>query len=131
MWSDTVADMLTRIRNAVAGRKREVKMPNSQLKAGIARVLQEEGYIDGFDTIEDTKQGVLRLRLRYGPRGENIIHSLQRVSRPGCRVYRGVGGFPKVLDGLGVSIVSTNRGVLSDRRCREQSVGGEVLCTVY
>jgi len=130
MWSDPVADMLTRIRNAVRVRRKQVSIPRSRVKVGIAQVLKEEGYIREFDVIDDGKQGILRIDLKYGPRGEDIIRDLKRVSKPGCRVYRRVEGLPRVMDGLGVAIVSTNKGVLSDRRCRELDVGGEVLCTV-
>jgi small subunit ribosomal protein S8 len=131
MWSDPIADMLTRIRNAVRGRKRQVSIPSSKVKVGIARVLKEQGYIEDFDVIEDTKQGVLRVELKYGPRGEQLIHTLQRESKPGRRSYVGVDELPRVLDGLGVAIVSTSRGILSDQACRDQRVGGEVLCSVY
>lgn len=131
MWSDTVADMLTRIRNAVRVKKKQVTIPRSKLKVGIARVLQDEGYINGFDLIDDTKQGLLRIDLKYGPRGEKVIHNLQRESRGGCRIYRKVDDLPKVLEGLGIAIVSTSHGVMSDRGCRERNVGGELLCTVY
>lgn len=131
MWSDPVADMLTRIRNAVAVRRKQVKIPSSKLKVGIASVLRDEGYISGFDIIEDGKQGVLRVDLKYGPRGEDIIHSIKRESHSGCREYRKVAELPKVLDGLGICVVSTSKGVLSDRGCREHNVSGELLCTVY
>ncbi len=130
MWSDPVADMLTRIRNAVRVRRKQVIIPSSKLKVGIARVLLEEGYINGFDVVADTKQGVLRIDLKYGPRGEDIIHRIRRESKAGCRVYKKVGDLPRVLDGLGISIVSTPKGVLSDRVCREMNVSGEWLCTV-
>lgn len=130
MWSDPIADMLTRIRNAVRVRRKQVAIPSSKLKVGIARVLLEEGYISGFDVVADTKQGVLRIDLKYGPRGEEIIHRIRRESKAGCRVYRKVGNLPRVLDGLGISIVSTPKGVLSDRGCREMNVSGELLCTV-
>ncbi len=131
MWSDPIADMLTRVRNALHVRRKQVSIPASKMKAGIARVLKEEGYIEGYDLIEDTKQGILRIDLKYGPRGETVLHNLKRVSRGGCRVYRGVADLPRVLDGLGVAIVSTPQGVLSDRVCRERKIGGELLCTVY
>ncbi len=131
MWSDPIADMLTRIRNATTVRRRQVSMPSSKLKVGIAKVLLEEGYIVGYDVIDDKKQGVLRIDLKYGPRGEEIIHWIKRESHSGCRVYRKVENLPRVLDGLGVAIVSTSRGVMSDRVCREQNVSGELLCTVY
>ncbi len=131
MWSDTIADMLTRIRNAVRVRHKQVSIPSSNIKVGIAQVLRDEGYINGFDVIEDGRQGILRVDLKYGVRGEDIIHSIDRVSKGGCRVFSAVVDLPRVLDGLGIAIVSTNKGVLSDRACREQRVGGEVLCTVY
>ena len=123
--------MLTRIRNAVRVRRKQVEIPSSKMKVGIARVLLEEGYISGYDVVEDTKQGILRIDLKYGPRGEEIIHRLRRESKAGCRVYRKVGNLPRVLDGLGISIVSTPKGVLSDRGCREMNVSGELLCTVH
>lgn len=131
MWSDPVADMLTRIRNAARVRHKEVRIPASGIKKGIAKVLRDEGYIEGFDTIEDGKQGILRVNLKYGPRGEDVIHKIKRVSTGGRRVYRGVADLPRVLDGLGIAIVSTNCGVLSDKQCREAGIGGEVVCTVY
>ncbi|MCH7924805.1 MAG: 30S ribosomal protein S8 [Planctomycetes bacterium] len=131
MWSDPIADMLTRVRNAARVRRPEVLIPSSKIKVGIARVLKEEGYIKGFDVIEDTHQGKLRVQLKYGDRGEDVIHQLTRESKVGCRVYRKVKDLPRVLDGLGIAIVSTSQGVLSDRTCRERGVGGELLCTVY
>ena len=131
MWSDPIADMLTRVRNAARVRHPEVLIPSSKIKVGIARVLKEEGYINGFDVIEDTHQGKLRVQLKYGDRGEDVIHQLTRESKVGCRVYRNVKDLPRVLDGLGIAIVSTSQGVLSDRTCRERGVGGELLCTVY
>jgi small subunit ribosomal protein S8 len=131
MWSDPIADMLTRIRNGVRVRKRVVNVPASKVKAGIANVLRDEGYIRGYDKIDDTKQGVLRIELKYGPLGEDLIHVIKRESRPGCRVYRSASDLPRVRDGLGIAIVSTSSGVLSDRQCREQKIGGELLCSVY
>ena len=131
MWSDPIADMLTRIRNAVRVQKSEVKIPSSRLKVGIAETLKSEGYITDFDVIEDGLQGILRISLKYGPRGEQVIHSIRRESSPGRRLYRGVNDLPNVLDGLGIAIVSTSRGVMSDRVCRRHRVGGELLCTVY
>jgi small subunit ribosomal protein S8 len=131
MWSDPVADMLTRIRNGLRVRSRRVQMPGSKLKAGIARVLKDEGYIQDYDLVADDKQGILRIDLKYGPEGEQVIQSIQRTSKAGGRCYRGVADLPQVLNGLGISIVSTSKGVLSNRECRRQNVGGEVLCTVY
>ncbi len=131
MWSDPIADMLTRIRNAIRAGKSQVSIPASKVKKGIAEVLKGEGYIEDYDIIEDTKQGLLRITIKYGPRGEKLIHSIQRESRPGRRLYVGVDNIPRVLDGLGIAVVSTSRGVLSDRQCRENRTGGELLCTVY
>ena len=131
MWSDPIADMLTRIRNAVRVRRKQVSIPSSKLKLGVAKVLRDEVYVTGYDVVPDTKQGVLRIELKYGPRGEMVLRNLDRVSKSGCRVYRGVDEIPRVLDGLGIAVVSTSKGVLSDRQCREQKVGGELLCTVY
>lgn len=131
MWSDPIADMLTRIRNAARVRKRRVNIPSSKLKVGIAQVLKDEGYVTSFDVIGDAKQGILRMDLKYGPNGEQVIHSIRRESKPGRRVYAGVGALPNVMDGLGIAILSTSLGVLSDRVCRERNVGGELLCTVY
>lgn len=131
MWSDPIADMLTRIRNAVSVRKEQVQIPSSKTKVGIARVLKDEGYIRDFDVIEDTKQGMLRIDLKYGPRGELLVHKIKRESRTGRRLYVGAGELPEVLDGLGIAIVSTSQGILSDRVCRERKIGGELLCSVY
>jgi len=128
--SDPIADMLTRIRNGLRARKEAVNIRASNVCEGICRVLLEEGYIQDYRRIEDGKQGLLRVYLKYGPLGEDVIAELKRVSRPGLRVYRGVEKLPRPLNGLGIAVVSTSRGVMSDRRCREQSVGGEVLCTV-
>ncbi len=131
MLTDPIADMLTRIRNAVRVRAAEVRMPSSRMKVGIAGVLKDEGYIAGFDVIDDGYSGVLRIQLKYGPEGEQIITGVDRVSKPGRRVYAGVESLPKVLDGLGILIVSTNRGIKSDRQCRSEKLGGELLCKVY
>jgi len=129
--SDPIADMLTRIRNATRTRKKRVYVKRSKVCLGVARVLKEEGYIAEFDSIDDGNQGQIRIDLKYGERGEQVIQDLQRVSRPGRRVYCGVAELPRVLDGLGITIVSTSRGVLSDRQCRQLNVGGELLCTVW
>lgn len=130
MWSDPVADMLTRIRNAVRNQADEVKVPRSKHKLAICQVLKDEGYINGFDVIEDTNQGVIRINLKYGPRGEKIIHTLKRESKGGRRLFVSVDDIPQVLNGLGIAILSTSRGVMSDRGCREHRVGGELICTV-
>lgn len=106
-------------------------MPSSKLKAAVATVLRDEGYIHGYDVIDDGRGGILRISLKYGARGEQVLHSIRRESRPGRRTYLGVEEIPKVLDGLGICVVSTSRGVISDRQCRDLRVGGELLCTVY
>ena len=129
--SDPIADMLTRIRNANRAGMTKVNVKRSKVCIGIARVLREEGFIVDFSEIDDSNQGEIRIELKYGPRGEKVLGDLQRNSRPGCRVFMGVSALPRVLDGLGISIVSTSHGVLSDRQCRAQKVGGEVLCTVW
>jgi len=131
MWSDPVADMLTRISNGLRAKKRQVKVPSSGLKIGVAKVLKHEGYIDDFDVVEDTKQGILRITLKYTANGEPIINALRRESKPGRRVYKAVKDMPQILNGLGVAILSTSKGVMSDRQCREAKVGGELICTVY
>ena len=128
--SDPIADMLTRIRNATRIKSKTCTCISSKVCRGIAEVLKSEGYIDGFDLVEDGRQGLIKLRLKYGPAGEHIINKVQRMSSPGCRVYRGTENLPKPLQGLGIAIVSTSRGVLSDRKAREQRVGGELLCVV-
>ena len=129
--SDPIADMLTRIRNALRARMDIVNVLASGTCEGICLVLKEEGYISDYKKIEDTKQGLLRVYLKYGPAGEDVVTEIKRISKPGCRIYRSVDDLPRPLDGMGISIVSTSKGILSDRQCREQKVSGEVLCTVY
>lgn len=128
--NDTISDMLTRIRNASRNRMKTVNCLNSRVCRGIADVLEREGYIAGYDVVEDGRQGLIKVRLKYGPRGETVLHSLQRESKPGRRVYRGVDDLDRPMQGLGICIVSTSRGVMSDRTCREARMGGELLCTV-
>ena len=130
VMTDPIADMLTRIRNAVSVGKASVDMPCSKLKVSVAEVLLREGYIEGFEIVERPVQNDLRIRLKYGPRGERIITRIQRVSTPGRRVYAGAGELAPVLRGLGISIISTPKGVLSDREARKAQVGGEVLAEV-
>jgi small subunit ribosomal protein S8 len=129
--SDPIADMLTRIRNAVSEHKPRVRIKRNKVCLGVARVLKEEGYIKDFVSIDDANQGEIEIDLRYAEDGQLVFQQLRRYSRPGRRVYRGADGLPHVCDGLGIAVVSTNRGVLSDRQCRQQRVGGEVLCTVW
>jgi small subunit ribosomal protein S8 len=128
--SDPIADMLTRIRNAVRNHAPTVNVKQSKVCTGIAGALKDEGYIIDFDSIEDGHQGLIRIKLKYGQRGEDVIHQIKRVSKPGCRVYRGVADLPRPMDGLGISIVSTSSGVLSDRQARAKRMGGELLCVV-
>jgi small subunit ribosomal protein S8 len=122
--------MLTRIRNAGRANKEQVQVRASKICEGIAAVLKEEGYIEGYDRIEDGKQGLLRIDLKYDQEGQFVITEIQRTSKPGCRVYASVDSLPTVLAGMGIAIVSTSKGVISDRSCRAEKVGGEVLCTV-
>jgi small subunit ribosomal protein S8 len=129
-WSDPIADMLTRIRNASRAGKTQVNIKASKICEGIAAVLKREGYIHDYDRIDDGKQGVLRITLKYDPDGQPAITEIKRMSKPGCRLYAGVDNLPKVLGGMGIVVVSTSKGVVSDRNCRENKVGGELLCTV-
>jgi len=127
--TDPIADMLTRIRNANDVRRQSVDIPLSKIKLGIAAILKDEGYISDYDVQPEDQS--LRLHLKYGRNGERVIQSIRRTSKPGCRVYSGFRDLPKVLGGLGVAILSTPHGVISDRKAREHKVGGEVLCVVY
>ena len=129
--TDPVADMITRIRNGVRAKVPRVDIPHSKLKAEIARILKDEGYIANFRVIEDQKQGMLRVFLKYGPGMERVITDLQRVSRPGCRIYCGKGEIPRVYGGLGINILSTSRGVMTGREAAKTGVGGEILCNVW
>ncbi len=129
-WSDPIADMLTRIRNAGRAAKAQVNVKASKTCEGIAAVLKKEGFIEDYDRIEDGKQGILRITLKYDQEGQPAITEIKRMSKPGCRMYASLDGLPTVLGGLGIAIVSTSKGIISDRSCREDKVGGEVLCTV-
>jgi small subunit ribosomal protein S8 len=128
---DPIADMLTRIRNANRVGRRMVLISKSKICLGIAQVLRDEGYIEEFDAIDDASgQGQIRVKLKYSLSGDKVIHAIDRSSKPGCRVYRGVHDLPEVLNGMGIAVVSTSKGVMSDRKAREANVGGELLCTV-
>jgi small subunit ribosomal protein S8 len=127
---DPIADMLTRIRNANRVGRKLVLIPKSKICAGIAQVLQDEGYIEQFDVIDDTRQGQIRVKLKYSMSGDKVIHAIDRASKPGRRIYRAVDELPNVLNGMGIAVVSTSKGVMSDRKARENNVGGELLCTV-
>ncbi len=131
MMTDPIADMLTRIRNAVMVGKPECVMPSSKAKLSVAEALQREGFIEGFEIIEKPVQNDVKIGLKYGPKGERVITHIERVSKPGRRIYNGVNEIKPVLRGLGISIVSTSKGILSDREAREAHVGGEVLCRVW
>lgn len=130
MWSDPVADMLTRIRNGVRNKDKQVLIPRSKQKLAVCKVLKEEGFINDVEVIDDAKQGLIRVTLKYGPRGEKVITQLKKQSKAGLRRFVGVDEIPKVLNGLGIAILSTDKGVMSDRKCRELKVGGELVCTV-
>jgi small subunit ribosomal protein S8 len=127
---DPIADMLTRIRNANRVGRRLVLIPKSKICTGIAQVLKDEGYIEEYDVIDDAQQGQIRVKLKYSMSGDKVIHELDRASKPGRRIYRGVQELPRILNGMGIAVVSTSKGVMSDRKAREQNVGGELLCTV-
>lgn len=131
MLTDPIADMLTRVRNAVAVEKPVVEMTMSKVRRGLAEVLKREGYIWDWSEVEAAPVNLLRLELKYGPNGERVIQTIKRISKPGCRVYSSYRDLPSVLNGLGISIISTSQGVLSDREARDKQVGGEVLCQVY
>ena len=122
--------MLTRIRNANRVGRRLVLIPKSKICTGIAQVLKDEGYIEEYDPVEDGQQGQIRVKLKYSITGEKVIHTIDRSSKPGCRVYRKVEELPNVLNGMGIAVISTSKGVMSDRKARESNVGGELLCTV-
>ena len=128
--NDPIADMLTRIRNAARVRKEEVLIKASKICEGIANVLKQEGYIEDYDRIEDSKQGLIRVKLKYDLEGQSVITGIKRSSKPGCRIYLSVDKLPRVMAGMGIAIVSTSKGVMSDKNCREANVGGEILCTV-
>lgn len=130
MMTDPIADMLTRMRNALRNRVDSCIVPASRLKVSILDVLKREGYINGYEVQGEGTSCVILVHLKYGPEGEQVIVALNRFSKPGCRRYRGVDDLPKSRGGLGISVVSTNQGVLSDRECRTKRLGGEVLCTV-
>ncbi len=131
MMTDPIADMLTRIRNALSIYKAHVDIPKSKLKLRIAELLKREGYINDFKELEVGVQGVLRVYLKYGPDGEQVIQRVERVSKPGCRVYKAVDQIPPVLNGLGTAVYSTSKGLLTDKQCRTQRVGGEFLCRLW
>ncbi|MCG8541296.1 MAG: 30S ribosomal protein S8 [Clostridia bacterium] len=129
--TDPIADMLTRIRNANLVKHDSVDIPASNLKKSLANILLEEGFIKGFDVIEDGKQGLIRVQMKYGPDKERVITGLKRISKPGLRVYAKRDDVPKVLGGLGIAVISTSNGVITDKKARKAGVGGEVICYVW
>jgi small subunit ribosomal protein S8 len=128
---DSLSDLLTRIRNGVKSKKREVNIPSFRLGIEVVKILKEEGYIKNFKVIDDKKQGILNVTLKYTEDNRSVISGLKRVSTPGCRIYCTHDAIPKVLDGLGLVIVSTSRGVMTGRACEDAGAGGEVLCSIW
>jgi small subunit ribosomal protein S8 len=131
MMTDPIADMLTRIRNANSAKHDSVDIPASKIKKEIARILLDEGFIKGFDVIDDGKQGIIRVDLKYGKNGEKTISGIKRISKPGLKVYAKSDELPRVLGGLGIAIVSTSKGMMTDRQARKENVGGEVICYIW
>ena len=129
--SDPIADMLTRIRNANTVGHETVEIPASKMKKAIAEILKEEGYITDFDVIEDDKQGMIKVTMKYGANKERVISGIKKISKPGLKVYAKANDVPKVLGGLGIAIISTSKGIVSDKEARKLGVGGEVLCYVW
>ncbi|WP_406678760.1 30S ribosomal protein S8 [Moorella sp. ACPs] len=129
--TDPIADFLTRIRNANMVYQEKVEVPASKMKRAIAEIMKNEGYIKNYEYIEDNKQGILRIYLKYGPNKEKVITGIKRISRPGLRIYARKGEIPKVLGGLGVAIISTSKGILTDKQARREGVGGEVICYIW
>ena len=129
--TDPIADLFTRIRNAQMARHRTVDVPMSRIKTSILKIMADEGYLSGFEVLEDTHQGTIRIELKYSPDGKAAISGMQRISKPSRRVYEGKDEIPKVLNGLGVTIISTSKGVMTGSACRRLGIGGEVLCNVW
>ena len=129
--TDPIADMLTRIRNANTVGHETVESPASKMKKAIAEILKEEGYITDFEVIDDNKQGIIKVTMKYGANNERVISGIKKISKPGLKVYAKAGEVPKVLGGLGIAIVSTSKGIVSDKEARKLGVGGEVICYVW
>jgi len=129
--SDPLADMLTRIRNAGMANFRTVDVPLSNLKLGVAKVLRDEGYVEGYTVLKDALPGTIRIDLKYSPNNEKVVSGLRRVSKPGMRIYVKADKIPKVMSGLGIAILSTSKGIITDRQARDLGVGGEILCNVW
>ena len=131
VMTDPIADLLTRIRNANTVKHETVDVPASNIKKEIVRILLEEGFVRGYDVIEDEKQGIIRIQLKYGQAGERVIQGIKRISKPGMRVYTNAYEIPKVLNGLGIALISTSKGLVVDREARKLGLGGEVVCYVW
>lgn len=131
MLTDPIADMLTRMRNALLIRNEKLDIPASKIKVEIAKILKEEGFIKSYKIIKDKKQGSLRLTLKYTSEGEPVMTGLQRISKPGRRVYVGKDEIPRVVGGVGIAVLTTSRGILTDKKCRTEGLGGEVLCYIW
>lgn len=131
VMTDPIADMLTRIRNANVAKKEIVEVPASNIKKAITHTLREEGFIKDYEIIEDDKQGMIKIRLKYGPNKERAITGLKRISKPGLRVYAKKDEIPRVLGGLGIAVISTSEGIMTDKKARQEGVGGEVLCYIW
>lgn len=129
--TDPIADLLSRIRNSLLAKHETVNVPASRMKLEIVKILKSEGYVDNFKVVEDSQQGVITINLKYGSAGRGAITGMERVSTPGRRVYRGKNEIPRVLNGLGITILSTSKGVMTGQACRDNGVGGEVLCNVW
>ncbi len=131
MMTDPIADMLSRIRNANNAKHKSVEIPSSKMKKDVAQILLDEGFINGFNVTEDDKQGIITLDLKYGPNDERVISGIKRISKPGLRVYVKAQELPRVLGGLGIAVISTSKGVVTDKVARQEGVGGEVICYVW
>lgn len=129
--TDPIADMLTRIRNALSSRKEVVEIPASNMKKSIAEILKKESFITDYEVIEDGPQGTIRITLKYGPKNEAVLAGLKRISKPGLRVYANFNEMPKVLNGMGIAIISTSKGVMTDKQARQNHIGGEVLAYIW
>ncbi len=129
--TDPIADLLTRIRNANSAKHETVDIPASNMKKAITKILLDEGYIKGFQVIDDSKQGIIRITLKYGENKAKVISGIKRVSRPGLRIYSGVEELPRVLKGLGIAIISTSKGIMTDKQARAEKIGGEVLAFIW
>ncbi len=129
--TDPIADMLTRIRNALMASYNSVDVPGSRMKINIAKVLKSEGFIKNFKLIDDNKQGIIKIYFKYDEKGEPTIDGLKRISKPGCKIYAKSDKIPKVLNGFGINILSTSKGIITDKQAREMGVGGEIICSIW